>query len=400
MENGRKALSQRERGAILTALNKLVHAYDHKHRAALEWKAGGGLVAACLGADVPEELLVAAGVLPVRIFGDGSATDMADLYLEKGFDPGVRALFEQIVNGSYRYSDRLFISNSSDALIRVYYYLRAMREVEPDRPVPELVFFDFLHTRFRMSAMYNRARAAALLRELENWTGRRITRDDLAEAIGVCNRNRELLRQVAELRTADRPRISGATALRIIGSSMVTPVREHNEWLRQLLEESRDASPLEGVRLFVTGSAHDHPEFYELAESCGAIIVGEDHDRGDRHYEVTTDPNVDPIDAIVDRYQYRTVSSSQGTVTERTAALAERVRKTRAEGVIAYIHESDDAPSWDYPEQRKALEAMGVPMLLLDRQPYRLRDNGEVREIVGRFIESIRRRHATGEGVH
>jgi benzoyl-CoA reductase/2-hydroxyglutaryl-CoA dehydratase subunit BcrC/BadD/HgdB len=80
--------------------------------------------------------------------------------------------------------------------------------------------------------------------------------------------------------------------------------------------------------------------------------------------------------------------------------LAERVRKTRAEGVIAYIHESDDAPSWDYPEQRKALEAMGVPMLLLDRQPYRLRDNGEVREIVGRFIESIRRRHATGEGVH
>ncbi|WP_276352176.1 2-hydroxyacyl-CoA dehydratase subunit D [Cohnella caldifontis] len=383
----------------MTALNKLVQAYDHKHKAALEWKENGGLVAACLGADVPEEMLIAAGVLPVRIFGDGAATDTADLYLEKGFDPGVRALFEQIVSGSYRYADRLFISNSSDALIRVYYYLRAMREAEPDKPVPDLYFYDFLHTRYRMSALYNRARTDVLLQELEKWTGKRIAREDLAAAIDVCNRNRELLNKVAELRTADRPRISGANALRIIGSSMVTPVREHNEWLRRLLEEAPGYAPLDGVRLFFTGSAHDHPEFYELAESCGGIVVGEDHDKGDRHYAVMTDPNVDPIDAIVDRYQFRSVSSSQGTVTERTAELAKRVRETRAEGVIAYIHESDDAPSWDFPEQRKALEAMGVSVLLLDRQPYRLRDDGGERDKIGRFIQSIRERKATGEGV-
>ena len=140
MGNVRKALSKRERGAILTALNKLTQIYQDKHQAALEWKKSGGLVAGCLGADVPEELLIAAGALTVRIFGDGAATGMADLYLEKGFDPGVRALFDQVAGGSYRYLDRLFISNSSEALIRVYYYLRAMRETEPDRPVPELYF--------------------------------------------------------------------------------------------------------------------------------------------------------------------------------------------------------------------------------------------------------------------
>ncbi|HUV73777.1 MAG TPA: 2-hydroxyacyl-CoA dehydratase, partial [Anaerolineae bacterium] len=112
--------------------SELVRAYHERERAALEWKEQGGQVVGCLGSDVPEELLVAAGVFPVRICGDPEAElQAADRYIERAFNPRVRSQFLRIIDGSYSYLDHLIVSSSSDALVRVFYYLRALRGMEP-----------------------------------------------------------------------------------------------------------------------------------------------------------------------------------------------------------------------------------------------------------------------------
>ncbi len=390
-----------ERGAP-SAGDELVRAYHERDRAALEWKARGGQVVGCLGSDVPEELLIAAGFLPVRICGNpGADPSAADQYIERAFDPLIRSQFAQIVvHGTYPYLDHLVVSKTSDQHVRVFYYLRALRQMEPKALVPDIYFVELLHSRHRTSALYNRKRVREFKAAVENWCGGPISPEALTAAIATGNENRQFLRELAALRGPEAPRVSGAEALKIIGASMFLPRQEHSRLLRSFLDEAKERQPLAGVRLFMTGSTQDHTRFYELVEACGAVIVAEDHDWGNRHVEGDIDPQAEPIDAIVDRYHLRTPSASRASITARVNALVDQVQACGAQGVISFILQKDDAPAWDYPEQRRALDKLGIPMLVVDGQPYPCADNETLRQKIQPFVDSLAKRAEAGGASH
>ena len=84
------------------AFAALKDVYDHRDREAARWRAAGRKVIGELGCDVPDELILAAGMLPVRICADPERPlAETDKYLEYAFDPMVRAQFEKIVDGTY-----------------------------------------------------------------------------------------------------------------------------------------------------------------------------------------------------------------------------------------------------------------------------------------------------------
>ena len=381
--------------SVNKAFAALTRAYHERDAAALNWRARGGKVVGCLGNDVPEEILIAAGYLPVRICGDPTAAIReADEYIERAFDPLVRSQFQRIIDGSYSYLDYLIINNSSDALVRVFYYLRELRRVKPVLPVPELYFFDFLHTPYRTSAIYNRERLYDFKQTVEHWRGQPLTEREITEAINTCNENRRLLNAMAALRLPGEPRVSGVEALQIIGSSMFMSRAVHTQLLQAYLQDVGHRQPLTGVHLFITGSVHDHSKFYELVETCNALIVGEDHDWGNRHFDGLVNTDAAWSDAIIDRYHLRMPGINQSTVSDRVATLLEQVRSCGAKGVIFSVLELDDAPAWDFPEQRRALEEMGVPVLLLELQPYSLDHMESLRREIEMFVGAISRGEA------
>ena len=100
--------------------------YDNCDAVAAAWRAAGKKVVGELGCDVQDELILAAGMLPVHVYADpAKPLTETDTYLEYAFDPVVRAQFEKIVDGTYQDQiDYLAISNSTDVIIRLYLYLR------------------------------------------------------------------------------------------------------------------------------------------------------------------------------------------------------------------------------------------------------------------------------------
>ena len=60
-----------------------------------------------------------------------------------------------------------------------------------------------------------------------------------------------------------------------------------------------------GVRLFIEGSDLDNLQFYELAESCNAVIVAENSNWGNRYFDDPVDESTDPMEALADRYHVR-----------------------------------------------------------------------------------------------
>jgi benzoyl-CoA reductase/2-hydroxyglutaryl-CoA dehydratase subunit BcrC/BadD/HgdB len=388
-EPERPALSARE------AYDRLVRAYHDRDSAARDWKARGKQMVGYLGDDVPVEVLIAADYLPVRVCGF-PATDvtLAERYLERGFDPLICAQFARLLDGSYSYLDRLVIAHSSDALVRVYYYLRALQQVEPERSLPRITFFDVLHSRFRTSQLYNRARLRDLANEVAGWRGRTLTDEALRRAITLCNENRCLLRDLCSLRGPQALRLSGTQALQLLGAGQFLPREEHNNLLRAFLTGAQALPVIDGVRLFVTGSTHDHSGFYELIEDCGAVIVGEDHELGSALAGGEIDCTIDdPLNAIVEGYHLRRMPNpTRTTISMHVAALLEQVSLSGAQGVLCFIYESDDPPSWDFPELRNALEAQGIPVFLLDRQPYQPMQPDEFRAQVMAFVNTIQHR--------
>jgi len=352
-------------------LAELAVHYQQRDRAARAWRASGGKVVGYAGSDTPVELIEAAGMLPVRVCGDpNGATNLAERYLGPTGDAPVRSLFNRLLDGSYDYLDYLVIARDTESLVLLFQTLRELQRVEPRANLSPFCFLDLLHLPYRTSQLYNRDELRRLRQTLAERSGRPVGDAELCAAIARRNEQRALLREVARHRVSDPPRLSGVDALRAIGAGQVMPIAEHKRLLHSLLGELHNAPGKTGRRVFLTGSEHEYPDVYEAIEGEGCVIVGEDHDWGDRAFFDLIDEQADPIDALADAYQFGAPASAKYGVAERATYTAQQASAAAADVVLAFIRAGDDAPGWDVAHQRQALAAHGIPMEVLMGQPY------------------------------
>ena len=350
----------------------LKDAYDHREKGAAQARAKGVKVLGELGFDVPEELVLAAGMFPVRIYADPEKSlEETDKYLEYSFEPVVRAQFEKIIDGTYGSQiDFLAISNSTDVIIRIFLYLRELKRVEPEKPVPPITFIDWLFTRHRLHQMRDEFVIDLFKKQLEEWSGKEITDEAVRKAGEVLNENRRALREMAQLRHGSEVRIGGSEAMVIIGAGFFMDKKEHTELVKQVTEDAKSWPVLEGPRVFYTGANHEDNALYDKIEAAGLVIVGEDTDWGDRSYDRDYNPELPVIRGVVDRYLFREFSAKKAFVSQRVEALDREVNAAGAEGVIFYTNQYDEVATWDMPKQRKSLESRGIKHITFGRMQW------------------------------
>lgn len=365
-------------------------------RAAAHRKRGGKVVG-CLGADVPEEYLLAGGLLPLRIAPDPkSDLAAADKYLEACFDPQVRSQFDRIVRPGEKPWDYLAVSNSTDVLVRVYLYLRELRRTEPEAGVPDTAFLDWLFTPSRKFQLYNEARAADFRRKAEEWAGRPITDGDVREAVHVLNGERSAMGRIYALRQEGQPRISGTEALVIAGAGFYMDRGEHRDLVNDVADAAKAWPTLAGPRLYVSGTEQFDLTVYSLLENAGAVIVGEDQDCGQRYYERLTDPESPPEEAVAARYIRRTPSPKKATVDRRVETLCCKALEAKATGVAVFMNRFEEAASWDFPEEKRALEKEGIRAAQFCKLPYPAEKDETLRGRLEAFVEELKGGAANG----
>ena len=347
------------------AFKKLLDIWLDRDDRVSAFRADGGKVVGCLGCDVPEEYLLAGGLLPLRIAPDPeSDLSAADEVLEACFDPMVRSQFDRILRrDGPKPWDYLAVSNSTDVLVRLYLYIRELRRTEPDTPVPDTAFIDWLFTR-------SRTRAAEFRKKAEEWAGRPITDEDIREAICILNGQRAALRRISALRLADEPRVTGTEALVITGAGFRMDRGEHRDLVNEVADAAEHWPILTGERIYFSGTEQYGSEVYEALEMDGAVIVAEDQDCGMRWYEGDTDPELPPEKAVARRYMLRSPSPKKATVAERTEALCRAAGEAKVQGAAVCMNQFEEAASWDFPEEKRALEALGIRAAEFCKLPY------------------------------
>jgi 2-hydroxyglutaryl-CoA dehydratase, D-component len=330
------------------------------------------------GADVPREVLTAAGFVPYRMAGDPART-AADPYCGPGIDRVAVTRFGRLLDGDASASAGLVLSADDEGSVRLFLYLRELLRVRPVPGIPRITFLDLVHLPQRTSAVYNRARLGALIEELGEWAGRPVTDDDLRAATRDEDRVRELVRAVGtRLRHgAEGPRLTGTQALAVIGAAFLLSAERWIALVTELLDTPLPVNP--GPRIFLTGADHDHPAAYRAIESAGVVIVGEDHGWGALAGESTVGGHGDMRTALVRSKTLAAPAAAGSAAVVRAEQTVRMALACRADAVVAWTRPYDDGPPWDLPVQRRALADAGLPLVVVAPQAYGTADEDAVR---------------------
>ena len=345
--------------------DRFQHWQEERHAYAKEWKERtGGRVMGYFCTYAPEEIIRAAGILPVRILGSHEVQDVTEPHIFPMYCPFCRDCLAQGLKGRYDYLDGIMISQSCLHIRQAFtswqkhvpvdysYYLPMPHHVQSPRALPFLT-----------------AELAAFKKSLEDWTGRPITDDALDEAIDVYNTNRRLMWQVYELRKKSPPPLSGEEAMQMVISNQMVDKAEHSEELEHLLASlsGRDAGPNGGVRLMILGSEDDDIAFLRMVESCGATFVTDDHCTGTRYFWNEVERNGDRLAAIANRYITRPPCPSKDwPERNRIPHVLALAKDYGVQGAIIIQQKFCDPHELDIPILQKELKAIGIPTLFLE----------------------------------
>ena len=187
---------------------------------------------------VPEEIIYAGGMLPLRIRPAGCTdTGTADAYMSRLNCSFARSCLQFIAEGAFDFLDGLVFANSCDNVRRLYDILREKHTF------PFMHFISVPHKAGGDSAVtWFKDELTHFKENVENSFGVRISDEALADAIDVYNETRRLLKQLYERRQEKTPPITGTETLSVVLAATTTPKERYNRLLRELLQE------LEGTR--------------------------------------------------------------------------------------------------------------------------------------------------------
>jgi benzoyl-CoA reductase/2-hydroxyglutaryl-CoA dehydratase subunit BcrC/BadD/HgdB len=235
---------------------------------------------------------------------------------------------------------------------------------------------------------------------VEELTGSPLHPDDVRKAIALMNRKRRLLQRLNELRRLDPPPISGLDALVVMQVALIDAPARFCEALESLLDEleervAKGVSPFEqGIpRVLVAGcpSVLGNWKVHHLIETSGAAIVCDESCTGTRYFthqvEESGDGMDELIEAIADRY-FRIDCSCFTPNTERIEHVVELARDYGADAVAQYILQYCHTYNIEAMRVDEALSEAGIPTLRIETD-YSQEDTGQLRTRVEALLESL-----------
>ncbi|MEK7848908.1 MAG: 2-hydroxyacyl-CoA dehydratase family protein [Chloroflexota bacterium] len=352
------------------------------------WKQRGGKAIGYMCTYVPEELICAAGALPVRVTGDSRELPLGDAnaHLHPVSCSFSRQCLQLALEGQYSFLDGFIGGNNCDSIRRlVDNWLHYV-------PTPFTYILDVPHKLTPRAVEYYHGVLVDLKEKLEGFLGIDISDQALREAIDLCNTTRNLLRELYELRKQDAPPISGAETMEVLNAGFRMPKGEYNQLLVSLLKEARSGGrEVRGdIRLMLSGSPLTNPDFVRSIEQLGGLVVVDELCTGGRYWSdpVAVDGAANPLEAIARRYLTKFPCAVMSPAAERLDRVVSLAQEYRIHGVVSQVIRSCIPCLWQQPLLRERLLSRGIPILELDVE-YGTAGGGQTRTRVQAFLESL-----------
>lgn len=328
----------------------------NRHEYAKAWKARtGGKVLGYYEPYMPEEIVYAAGMLPIRLFGNHEPDDTTDRQMYANCLCS-RDILNQFMKGRFDYVDGLVNAEGCQWLLNSF---QTTLNNKPTLFNHYIFVPDYVDGKTSKDVMFSELKVFKTA--LEKWTDKAITDNDLDHAIEVYNTNRRLMRQIYELRRADNPVILGSEAMEMVLASQIMDKEEHNKILQEIIEKLPERKPIKdnGVRLMLIGSETSDVELEKLVESLGGNIVIDEICTGSCYFWNEVIPQNDRLMAISLRYLGRPhCALKDNNWRRRPAHIYQLFEDYQAQGVIiakqiyCHPHGTDNPHMWTILRER------------------------------------------------
>jgi len=350
----------------------------------------------------PIEMIIAAGAIPVRVnSGWYDTSKIGDRIVPVEVCPVVRSTIGAKMIGLSPFLE------SSDALIGVLTCdgMTKLSEILSDympvwtMPLPRVK--DSAH-----SLEFWREEVDAMKRQLEEFTGNKITAKKLRAAIELIQKATKAFRRLQDFRKG-APVIMGRDAMLVNQAFLWDDIARWTEKtealcdeLEERVKEKRWVCPPDTPRVMVTGTPMFWPDNWKLPSlveeaSPRGVIVADELCSGERLLydpvgvdEWTMD---DMFRAISERYLMASTCpcfTSKDGNEDRINWLLNKVKEWRVDGVIYYVVRGCILYAMEYTRVKRVLDKLNIPVYYLDTE-YTREDVGQMKTRVEAFLEML-----------
>lgn len=349
-------------------------------------------IVGCLPMYVPEEIIHAAGALPIVLQEGDEPITLGHSKIQSFFCGIVRSITDLALKSKLNFLDAVVSPeidlpiNGLANILQINMSVPVYRIYQP--PFPE-----------------KSTTPALLLREikkfkssLEGLTGQEITDERLKHSIEIYNENRSLLRELYEVRKK-KPGILNSIQVRsIVMASMLMLKEEHNQLMENLLSKLKTQNPSSKnkVNLVLSGSVCEAPpiDMLSMLEEAGTVIVNDDIYTGARYFCADIKVgNGSLLDAIVKRQLTWPIPCPTKIDEGKDWGdyLVDLVKSSKARGVIHLVVKYCQPHEMYYPYLSKRLAKAGIPDLKLEFEHETI-SMGSTKTRIQAFMEMIKKR--------
>jgi benzoyl-CoA reductase/2-hydroxyglutaryl-CoA dehydratase subunit BcrC/BadD/HgdB len=387
----------------LQTLGKISEAAARRPQELAELKADGGKVVGWLNYNIPEELIYALGLTPIRLGngGDESLVEVGGRYISKNNCVFVRetlGLFAKKQDPYFQSADLVAVDSSC---LQIY---RLAEVVEHYFKVKTAILGVPRNFYYPEGQEYFEKELAFFTKKLEAFSGTKLDKDKLLETIQLYNGIRASIQTLYTYQAADNPAITWKEVFDVVHAGFYLDRAQYHQLLNELLAElAATGKPTIGkqrgnARIFLSGSIipPKDTKLISIVEQVGGRIVGDDLWSGLNSYIGVNikEPTIKGIaDAYVNRVPHGALPYLDLESDRRIKNLKQLISSFQAQGVIYHTLRYCDPYTFKTLETKEVLQKIGIPLLDIHTE-YARSDLEAIRTRIETFVEILKSKHS------
>ena len=346
-------------------VNELVEAGRHPKKTILEsMKATGKEAFGCFPIYTPDEIIYAAGLLPVGMWGGQTQMRACNKYIQSFCCSILRANLEQGISGEYNFLVGVAIPTYCDSMKAI---LANWPIAVPNCKAIPLVYpqnrissgsFDFIISQFEK-----------FKRDLEALLGREITYESIEDSFAIYEEWRSTMRKFTAL-VRDYPvTLNPKNRHMIIKAAYFMDKAAYTNKIKKLMTEleMQPKEIMDGPKVVLTGLLLEPEQLLDVLVEGNYTIVEDDLAQESRQFRTPARSE----GTAIERMAYRVIDLRGCTFfyeenKSRGRMLIDMTKKYDATGVIVCMFKFCDPEEFDYPDYKRELAEADVPMLYLE----------------------------------
>ncbi len=325
----------------------------------------GRKVIGCFPVFCPEEIVEAAGMVPMGMWGGNVEVVKAKEYFPAFCTSMVMAILEYGIKGSYNGVSAVIIPAMSDTLITLTQNWKSAV-----KNIPMIGFVHPQNRKIEAAVDYLITEYELIKERLEEISGKKITEDDLKKAIDIYNEHKKVMMEFVEMvpnyLNTFTPRVRSA----IIKSGHFMRKEEHTKLVKELIEyyKSQPKEDFKGKKVLVTGLILDDKDILEVLENNDLAIA---YDNVAHETVQFATPVPEKGKTQLERLarwwsDVEACSLAYDPEKKRGPIIEEHVKRLGLDAVLFAMLAFSDYEEYDYPIFKKDMEKAGIPHLLFE----------------------------------